>query len=378
VHGIVWFLRPPEEAGSATAATAAGGAMLRSSMARTERSRQVWPGSSGSAFEEMSNSDRRGAMSKVASRLVADCSAGHIAEPFHCPRSVSLPSLGRTTKSIRSLADSSPLRQERRDSSLFGGTQGITAEALREEFSMVDSMIEHLKHRSRVPEIDPGSPGRQADVFKGLAASRTPQRRDKEVEEEEQAFMRTTVVKVQKETRDARINVQRKLAHRREVAAEGATGEFYANCRRLFRSFCLSCRTCMGHSPPTRERSLPMLHLHVQRAGGTERVDLVDVSALKSRSKFSAGPRASVESLLEARRSAEKQLRFAATSAIHRGNASSQDSVLGALSWEERYYMVAERKQQQAVANYLHKMNSRREKAAPLPVAEQFHEDPDF
>jgi len=353
VHRIVWFLRPPEEVGSATAATTAGGAMLRSSMARTGRSLQVWPVSSGSAFEEMSNSDRRGAMSKVASRLVADRSAGHIAEPLHCPRSASLPSLGRTTKSIRSLADAFPLRQERRDSSLFGGTQGITAEALREEFSMVDSMIEHLKHRSRAPEIDPGSPGRQADVFKGLAASRTPQRRDKEVEEEEQAFMRTTVPKVQKETRDARINVQRKLAHRREVAAE-------------------------GHSPPTRERSLPMLQLHVQRAGGTECVDLVDVSALKSRSKFSAGPRASVESLLEARRSAEKQLRFAATSAMHLGSASSQDSVLGALSWEERYYMVAERKQQQAVANYLHKMNSRREKAAPLPVAEQFHEDPDF
>merc|ERR1712066_430282 len=94
-----------------------------------------------------------------------------------------------------------------------------------------------------------------------------------------------------------------------------------------------------GSSSP-KLRDVPMMRLHVQRSGGTEQVELVDISALRSRSMFSDGARASVKSLLDARRHAERQgrLQTAARTSLQRTLSSPvlQGPSTYQMSWEER------------------------------------------
>jgi len=311
-------------------------------MTLAARTQQAW-----SRPDPMSRTDRLGFFSRTASGLVADCDIGQPTFGAHLNRQLSVSSLGDST--TRPLDQS--LRRERRGSnSSTSEGQGVSAEALRSEFSVVESRIENLMQRSRLPE--PENCRSQLEALKNQRGRREREEEAAEdhlgveVEEEQQEARKERIA-----SRDPRQSIKMKMEQRREGSASPKRGE------------------------------VPMMRLHVQRSRGTEQVELVDILALKSRSMFSDGARASVKSLLEARRHAEKQshLQAAARSSLQRSLSSSvlQGPTPYQMSWEERLEMVQERKHRQSVESYLQKMNSRRERGAPLPVACQFDE-PDF
>lgn len=313
-------------------------------MALVARTQQAW-----SHSDPMSRTDRLGFLSRTALDLVAECDVGKPAFGVHLHRHLSLSSLGDST----SRPPEQSLRRERRGShSSVGEGQTFSAEALKREFSAVESRIEHLMHRNRLPE--PESCRREPEAVKNQKG-----RRERE-EEEEQEHLAAAAAEERQEarkekiaSRDPRMSIKMKMEQRRGGSS----------------------------SPKPKRRDVPMMQLHVQRSGGTEKVELVDIPALRSRSMFSDGARASVKSLLEARRHAERQgrLQTAARTSLRRTLSSPvlQGPSPYQMSWEERLEMVQDRKQRHVVENYLHKMNSRRERGAPFPIACQFDE-PDF
>jgi len=179
----------------------------------------------------------------------------------------------------------------------------VPAEVLKQQFNAVDARIDELIHRHE-------------DDERRMRRVATPPGTPPPEEHTEKA--------AQKATRDPQRNLERKLAERRESQETRSVAP---------------------------SKAIPMLEMQVERQHGNETVAMVDVLALRCRSKFgtAGGQRQSVKQLIDLQRHQDRQRQLAQAGRSSLSTSMSAPALSSgpsrqSLSWEERLGMVKERK----------------------------------